>query len=65
MEAGGLQPSIMNWNMLPGLFKQTLGFPTVVVPPKVWKKMDRTQQHPVGTEWSFQKLLARCCSCHV
>ena len=47
MEAGGLRLATMNWNMTPGLFKWTLGLPTIVVPPKVWLKWTE----PNNTQW--------------
>ena len=47
MEAGGLQPATMNWNMMPGFFKQTPGLFTIIVPPKVWVKWTKAN----NTQW--------------
>ena len=38
MEPSGLQLEHMNWNMMPGLYKQTLGLPTLTVKPQIWDK---------------------------
>ena len=38
MEPGGLRLEHMNWNMTPGLYKQTLGLPTLTVKLQIWDK---------------------------
>ena len=38
MEPGGLRPEYMNWNMMPRLYKQMPGLPTLTVKPQIWDK---------------------------
>ena len=36
MDSSGLRAENMDWNMMPGLFTQMLGLPTMIVTPLVW-----------------------------
>ena len=69
MESGGLWPEHMNWNMMPGLYKQTPGLPTLTVKPLVWEKWCKepyTQWEPTqlaGDFWPGMALII-CYSQH-
>ena len=38
IEPGGLRPEHMNWDMMPRLYKQMPGLPTLTVKPQIWDK---------------------------